>query len=142
MPVTRAQAKEICTKPEYELVEASFRPAVTEMTPARLRSKIERARKLQDKNRQQAEKQNRETKDREPGRQRSANLRTERKAKLFAETRERFEKRLAEVESKGTGEGDATGAAGKSARARSSRANSENRKARRQAKRELGGEAS
>jgi hypothetical protein len=132
MPVTRAQAKEICTKPELELVESSFRPAVNEFTPARLRSKIERARKLQDKFRQLAETQNRETKETRPGQQRGgANQRTERKARLFAETRERFEKRLAEVEAK-QGAGD-----GREGRARSSRAKADNRRARRQAKQDI-----
>jgi hypothetical protein len=136
MPLTRAQAKEICTTPELELVESSFRPAITSLTAARLRSKIERTRKLQDKYRQLAEKQNRETKETQPGRQRGgANQRTERKAKLFVETRERFEKRLAEVEAKQGDEGKAN--APRTSRARSSRASADNRKQRRQAKRGL-----
>lgn len=106
MPVTRAQAKEICTKAEYELVESSFRPAIASLTAARLRSKVDRSRKLQDKFRELTQKQNRETKEKQPGRARgTANQRTERKAQLFAETRERFEKRLAEVEGKGEGNG-------------------------------------
>jgi hypothetical protein len=97
MPVPRAEAKEICTKPEYELVEASFRPAITALTAPRLRSKINRARQLQDKYRDLSRRQNRSTK--QAGRSRdAANLRTERKARLFAETRERFEKRLTQVE--------------------------------------------
>jgi hypothetical protein len=105
MPVTRAQAKEICTKPEYELVESSFRPAVTSLTAARLRSKVERSRKLQDKFRELAKKQNRESKEKQSGQARgTSNQRTERKAQLFAETRERFEKRLAEVEANGDAE--------------------------------------
>lgn len=137
MPVSRAQAKEICTKPEFELVEASFRPAVTELTPARLRSKAQRARRLQDKYRDLAERQNRGTKETQPGRPRSrANQRTERKARLFAETRERFEKRLAQVEAKGGGQ-----TTGKSGRARSARATAETRRERRQVKQDLGNAA-
>lgn len=137
MPVTRAQAKEICTKPEYEMVESSFRPAITSLTPARLRSKVERSRKLQDKYRELAHKQNRESKEQQGHARGTANQRTEKKAQLFAETRERFEKRLAEVEAKDGAEaggrpGDAPG------RSRTARANADNRKQRRQAKQDLG----
>jgi hypothetical protein len=95
MPVTRAQAKEICTKTELELVEASFAPAVNALTPAQLRTKITRARKVQDKNRDLSRAQNRSTKAQGS---RNANARTDRKARLFDETRERFEKRLARLE--------------------------------------------
>jgi hypothetical protein len=135
MPVTRAQAKEICTKPELELVESSFRPLINELTAAKLRSKVERSRKLQDKFRQLAEKQNRETKETQPVRTRTANQRTERKARLFVETRERFEKRLAEVEEKGAKAG------GPTRRDRSAAAKADNRKQRRQAKQDMGSAA-
>ncbi|CAN5759845.1 hypothetical protein BH23GEM6_BH23GEM6_24940 [soil metagenome] len=94
MPITRSEAKDICTKPEYELVESSFSPPAKAFSPARLRSKIARARKLQDKYRDLARKQNRETKEADPSRG-TANTRTEQKAKLFDETRERFEAQLA-----------------------------------------------
>ncbi len=140
MPVTRAQAKEISTKPEYELVEASFRPTITELSPARLRSKITRARKLQDKYRDLAHRQNRETKETAPARSRStANLRTAQKARLFEETRERFEKRLAQLEVQEDTKAERAGAsAGRARRQTSSRrAAGERRKERRQAKREL-----
>jgi hypothetical protein len=99
MPVSRAQAREICTKPELELVESSFSPAVNALTPARLRSKITRTRKLQDKYRELARGQHRSQKQSASnGRTRDSNVRTERKARLFEETRERYEKRLARVE--------------------------------------------
>jgi hypothetical protein len=99
MPVSRAQARAICTKPELELVEASFPPAVNALTPARLQSKIQRARKLQDKYRDLGRTQNRQVKGGAKGGARratgrDANVRTERKARLFEETRQRFEKRL------------------------------------------------
>jgi hypothetical protein len=100
MPITRPQAREICTKDEFELVESSFTPRVKTLTPTRLRSKITRSRKLQDKFRELARTQNRATKGEGDRKVRDANVRTERKAQLFEETRERFEKRLAEVESK------------------------------------------
>jgi hypothetical protein len=133
MPVTRAQAKEICTKPEFELVEASFRPAITALTAAQLRAKVERARSLQDKNRDLSRQQSRgvkETGTRKDGQ----NARTERKAKLFIETRERFEKRLGQLEARGT---DEEGGA-RDGRARASRAKAETRSQRRQTKRDLG----
>jgi len=94
MTISRTEAKDICTKPEFELVEASFSPEVKAFSPARLRSKIARARKLQDKYRDLSRKQNRETKETDPSRG-SANTRTEQKATLFDETRERFEAQLA-----------------------------------------------
>jgi hypothetical protein len=95
MPVTRNQAREICTKPELELVEASFPPAVNALTPSRLRSKVDRSRKLQDKYTDMSRSQNRRTKTRSPEQKGGANTRTARKSRLFAETRQRFEKRLA-----------------------------------------------
>jgi hypothetical protein len=99
MAISRGQAKEICTKPEFELVEASFAPTVNSFTPARLRSKISRTRKLQDKYRELARTQHRSLKDGASSkRNRDSNARTERKAKLFEETRERFEKRLQKLE--------------------------------------------
>lgn len=104
MPISRAQAREICTKPELELVEASFAPQINGFTPARLRSKISRARKLQDKYRELARSQHRNLKRGAPTRGRGgANVRTERKARLFEETRLRFEKRLARVEEREKG---------------------------------------
>jgi hypothetical protein len=130
MPVTRAQAKEICTKQEFELVEASFRPEVTTLTAAQLRSKVERTRKLQDKFRDLSRQQGRGGKE-AGSRHDGSNARTERKAKLFVETRERFEKRLAHVEAREEDGGSRGG------RARSSRAKTENRSQRRQAKRDL-----
>jgi hypothetical protein len=106
MPVTRPQAREICTKQELELVESSFAPAINAFTPARLRSKITRARKLQDKYRELARKQHRNVKRGSSGAgTRAANARTERKARLFEETRGRFEKRLAKVAAPGEASG-------------------------------------
>jgi hypothetical protein len=91
MPVTRAQAKEITTAPEYELVVASFAPDVKRFSEAQLKQKVSRARRLQDKYRELARRQQRDVK--ESGR-RNAAQRTERKARLFEEVRERFERRL------------------------------------------------
>jgi hypothetical protein len=99
MPVSRSEAREICTKPEMELVDASFPPAVNALSPARLRQKVTRARKLQDKFRDLAQKQNRASKGDTPtGRGPKANARTELKSQLFEETRVRFERRLEQAD--------------------------------------------
>jgi 23S rRNA pseudoU1915 N3-methylase RlmH len=91
MPLTRQQAKEITTAAEFELVSASFHPAVRELSPAKLKQNAERARRLQEKNRELARKQQREAK---ASARRGVAVRTERKARLFDEVRARFEKRL------------------------------------------------
>jgi flagellar biosynthesis/type III secretory pathway protein FliH len=96
MPLTRAQAKEITTAAEFGLVEASYAPAVKKLNRAQLKQKAERARRLQEKYRDLARRQKREGK--EAGR-RGAAMRTDRKARLFAEVRERFERRLEAAES-------------------------------------------
>jgi hypothetical protein len=98
MAVSMAKAREVCTKEEMELVESSFPPHVKKLTPARLRSKVARARKLGDKFSDLARKQNRASKeaDRSPEK---ANVRTELKSRIFAETLQRFERRLEEVSS-------------------------------------------
>jgi hypothetical protein len=94
MAFTLQQAKELCTADEFRLVESSFPPHVDGITPARVRQKIERSRRLQDKYRDLSRRQNRTTKEAESDRMRKANERTARKSELFAEVRERFEQRL------------------------------------------------
>lgn len=97
MAISREQAKEICTKPEFELVEASFPPTVLQLTPARLRSKAERSRKLQDKYRDLSRGQSRKLKESNPSsRLQNSNQRTKQKAQLFGEVRDRFEEHLAQ----------------------------------------------
>jgi hypothetical protein len=102
MAVSMAKAREVCNKAEMELVESSFSPAVKRLTPARLKSKIGRARKMADKFNDLSRKQNRSTKESASGRD-NANARTALKATVFAETVERFERRLAEVDGSGSG---------------------------------------
>jgi hypothetical protein len=93
--ISQEDAKDLCTKPEFELVSASFPPAINELSPARLRQKIIRTRKLQDKYRDQARSQHRSVKGGSSAtREQASNQRTEKKAQLFIETRERFEARL------------------------------------------------
>jgi hypothetical protein len=100
MPISLEQAKELCTQDEFKLVETSFPPAVEGITPARLRQKIARSRRLQDKYRDLSRRQNRGTKASDTSRARASNERTAQKAELFVEVRERFENRLGALESR------------------------------------------
>ena len=101
MPVRTPEARQLCTKTELELYQAGLARAVKTLTPTRLKSKTGRARKLRDKYRQLADSQDREARGKqEPRRRRIAkgSTRTRRKEKLFAETLQRFQDRLATVE--------------------------------------------
>ncbi len=98
MAISRNEAQELCTSPEYEFVLSSFTPKIREYSLARLKQKVERSRRLRDKYRDLAQRQHLEGRGkRPPARRRPArgNLRTQRKATLFRETLERFEKRVA-----------------------------------------------
>lgn len=97
MPISRTSAQRLCTKPEFELVDASFPARVKELTPGRLRQKVARARKLRDKYRDLSKRQRLEARGkRAPQRSRPAqgHENTDRKAELFQETLERFETQL------------------------------------------------
>lgn len=97
MPISRPTAQRLCTKPEFELVEASFPARAKQLTPGRLRQKVVRARKLRDKYRDLAKRQRLEARGkRAPQRSRPAqgNENTDRKAQLFQETLDRFEAQL------------------------------------------------
>jgi hypothetical protein len=98
MAISRSIAARLCTKPELELVEASFPPDVKQLTPVRLRQKVERTRRIRDKYRDLSKRQRLESRGKtDPRRSRPAqgNANTERKATLFDETLGRFEKQLA-----------------------------------------------
>jgi hypothetical protein len=101
MSISRSMAARLCTKPELELVEASFPPDVKQLTAGRLRQKVERTRRLRDKYRDLSKRQRSESRGKaEPRRSRPAqdNANTERKATLFEETLNRFEKQLARAD--------------------------------------------
>lgn len=101
MPITRAEARQLSTKPEFDLYVASTPTEVKSHTATRLKSKIDRSRKLRDKYRDLAKRQRLEARGKKaPSGTRAAqgNQRTVRKAELFAEVLERFEKRLEVVE--------------------------------------------
>lgn len=95
MAISAQQAKELCTLDEFKLVESSYSPRIEGITPARLRQKVERSRRLQDKYRDLSRRQNRSTKAAaQTERTRKANERTKLKSQLFAEVRARFETAL------------------------------------------------
>ncbi len=103
MPLTRKQAQQLLTKAEFEFASQSWSPAILAHSPARLRQKISRARRLRDKYRDEARRQAAEAKgSRTPRGRRAAqtNRNTELKAKIFDEALNRFQQRLAVLEEK------------------------------------------
>lgn len=101
MVVSRSLARKLCTVPEWQLVEASRGTAVKALTPARLKAKIRRARTLRDKYRGLAKRQAGEARGKRRARgakPAASNQNTQRKARLFAEVLERFQRQLAAVE--------------------------------------------
>jgi len=95
MAISMSKAKSLCNANELALVAASSRTQLSALSPAQLRQKVSRARKLREKWRDQAERQRRGAQTRQGARQTSASARSAEKAQLFAEVLERFETRLA-----------------------------------------------
>lgn len=94
MTITRSAARELTTRDEQQLVDASFHPAIRAFSEGRLRQKIGRARRLRDKYADLSRRQTRDSKRKGRGGG-DDNKRTAQKARLFAESLERFEKRFA-----------------------------------------------
>ena len=93
MAVPLASARKWCNDSEYMLVAASFGSKEISWTAALLRSKIERSRKLRDKNRdkhRQIRRANRATSGAKTGKQVTAMAVAEKRAKLFDETLTRY----------------------------------------------------
>jgi hypothetical protein len=96
MPITTREAQQLSTAGEWTLVKASQADNIRELTPARLKAKIGRARTLRNKYRDLAKRQHRKAQPRRTGRPYEAlNARTGRKAELFEQVLARFEKELA-----------------------------------------------
>lgn len=92
-----ASARKWCNDSEYALVSASFGRTEMAWTAALLRSKIERSRKLRDKNRdkhRQIRRTNRATSGAKIGKQVTAMAVAEKRAKLFDETLARYVAKL------------------------------------------------
>jgi len=101
MAYNRNHARALCTDNEYKLFTASLSDEITGHTPARLQSKIERARKLRDKYRDLIKRQrlaNRARTGSKKGNRVDSNARTGDKEKLFAEVLGRLEARAEKLD--------------------------------------------
>jgi len=99
MALMQVQDRALLTATELALIESSEPSRIRAYTSAQLNDRIARVRRAWDKYRDRARQQQRRTKkSQQPGRaQPFSNLRTERKAQVFAATLERFEQRLAQL---------------------------------------------
>ncbi|MFN4281387.1 MAG: hypothetical protein ACK4NA_01965 [Alphaproteobacteria bacterium] len=101
MSTPRSTARKLATDAEYRLVEESFAPSVADLDAKALRNRIERARRLRDKYRKQAQGRSREIRGKADQRRKAparSNVLSVAKHKLFEETLGRFEKSLAQRE--------------------------------------------
>lgn len=101
MVLTLAQAKSLCTASELTLVKASTRSEIGKYSVVQIRQKVDRARRLRDKWRDQADTQRRTTQAAHRARQVDSSVRSADKAQLFAEVLSRFEAQLVILESTG-----------------------------------------
>lgn len=103
MAITKPTARKLATQLEWTLLESSFAPLLKDITIGRLRQKITRARKYQDKYRALERQQRGEARGkRKPKGTRPSgdNERTVQKHTLFTEARERFEAQLEKLEAR------------------------------------------
>jgi len=98
-----AQARQICTPAELDLVLQSTTRQIGSLDPKQLRSSIRRARTLRDKWRDRAASQTRTTKSQNADKLGEANARSSDKAQLFDEALNRFEKRLSKIDGASAG---------------------------------------
>ena len=85
MAFTVAQAKSLCTAGELSLVKASTRNEIGKLSVVQVRQKVDRARNLRDKWRDQSRDQRRATQSKQRSRETGANARSGEKATLFGE---------------------------------------------------------
>jgi hypothetical protein len=98
MPISVARAKTLCSASELALVKSSARQEIAKLSAPKLRLSVERARKLRDKWRDQANAQRRKSQKELGARETDGNARTAEKAQLFDEVLERFTARLATMD--------------------------------------------
>lgn len=91
------EAQQLCTAPEFALVRAAQPREIGKWTPAQLRTKVERARGLRDKWKDQSKSKKREAQEAKGHRGADAASRSRAKAALFAEVLKAFQARAAEV---------------------------------------------
>jgi hypothetical protein len=100
---TKTAARKLTTKAEMALLETSFPPALKDITPGRLKQKISRSRKLQDKYRDLAQQQRGEARGKRKAkstRPAKGNDNTVTKQEIFSEALARFEAQLEKLEAK------------------------------------------
>jgi hypothetical protein len=103
MTMTKPSARKLATQAEWTLVEASFGPALKQITEGRLKQKIVRARKLQDKYRDLSRQQRGEARGKRNAkstRPAAGNANTVLKQEMFAEALQRFEEQLQRLHDK------------------------------------------
>lgn len=100
MTPMRVQDRKLFTGPELLLLRLSRPSEINALNAARLRALIKRARRASDKYRDLVRRQLRAVKRRtsRTGGSQPSNVRTQRKARLLAESVDRFEKRLTRLE--------------------------------------------
>jgi hypothetical protein len=99
MSITTREARQLTTVAEWPLVEASLPNKIRDLSPVRLKAKVERARTMRTKYTDLAKRQHRKAQSKRSGTpNEKINARTKRKAELFAEVLARYEERLSAVE--------------------------------------------
>lgn len=91
--ISREEAKQLASKPEWPLIEQSYPPALDRMDTSQLRDHATRSRELHEKYRELARSQHRSSKESQIAGE-GENARTDQKARLFEEARHRYEERL------------------------------------------------
>ncbi|MDP1569496.1 MAG: hypothetical protein Q8L86_05785 [Vicinamibacterales bacterium] len=100
MSITTREARQLTTVAEWPVVQSSLPAAIREFSPARLKAKAARARKLWTKYADLVRSQSRAAKGKRPAVPHELNARTKRKAELFAEVFARYEARLSALAAK------------------------------------------
>jgi len=103
MAHSKIAVRKLATQAEMTLLDASFPPLLKEITIGRLKQKVTRARKLQDKYRDLSRQQRGEARGKRPptGRRAAAgSANTLVKHEIFAEAHGRFEAQLEKIEAK------------------------------------------
>lgn len=96
MPTERTTARKLLSSAEFELFEASRRDGICVLSAAELKRKVERTRRLRDKNRDLYKRQRlamRELTGTKRGNSGAANARTKEKAAIFQDLLTRFQAR-------------------------------------------------
>lgn len=95
--ISLREAQKLCTAPEFALVRAAQPREIGQWSAAQLRKKIERARDLRDKWKDQSKSKKREAQQAKGRREVDAASRSRTKAALFADVLKAFQARAAEV---------------------------------------------